>query len=154
ASARPGAILELILDRAVYRPGETLRVDVRVTNPGPAMTVDVLFGALLPPAAGPGLGCPGGDPVAFLADAFAHAAVRCASDPPATLPLLFAGLTLPAALPPTTVPGFFTFAWPAGVPAGPYTLFLALTAAGAFADGTIGGDDLLALGTAALTLVP
>jgi hypothetical protein len=154
AGARPGALLELLLDRAVYRPGEPLRVDVRVTNPGPPLAVDVLFGALLPPAAGPGLGCAGGDPVVFLADGFRHAAVRCASDPPATFPRLFAGLTVPAALPPTTVPGLFAFAWPAGVPAGPYTFFLALTAVDAFADGTVGADEIRALGTAVLTLLP
>jgi len=48
--------------------------DMTVANPGPERLVDVYFGALLPPQTG---GCPGRDPIAFLADGFATTVVTC-----------------------------------------------------------------------------
>jgi photosystem II stability/assembly factor-like uncharacterized protein len=47
---------------ALFHPGETLQVDVTVSNVTPPVTVDVYLAVILPPALGRGLGVPAGMP--------------------------------------------------------------------------------------------
>jgi uncharacterized repeat protein (TIGR01451 family) len=141
----------LSLGKAAVQPGDTVDVSVTVANPGPALSADVLFGALLPPAAGPALGCPAGDAVVFLADAFTRVVVTCQSAPSERAPLL-RGVTLPAGLPATTVP-LRSLVWPPGVPSGLYTFFLALTPPTAPVAHQAVTADVLALTTASVVAV-
>ncbi len=119
--------LTLTANQASFRAGERLTLSVTVANPGSAGRVDVYFGALLPASAGPAVGCPGGDAVAFLADGFTRVVVTCLSAPPATFPRLVRNTAIPGSLAPTTLPDFFLFDWTPDLPAGTWTFFLVLT---------------------------
>jgi hypothetical protein len=127
----------------IFHPGELLEIDVTVANPGESVAVDVYFGVMLPSAAGPGLGCPNGDAVAFITPGSGQ--VTCLSAPPQNIPPYARNVTLPGALPSTTLSDFFSYAWGTTEPAGAYTFFLALTPVGAFADRQIGPSDRLLL---------
>jgi hypothetical protein len=146
--------VDLRVDVDTFVPGDRLRVDVGVANPGPELTADVYFGALLPSEAGPALGCPAGDPIVLVAEEFTQALVTCLSASPESLPPLFRSSAIPERLPPTILNDFFSFTWPQGVPRGRYTLFLVLTRAGALSDGALNAGDLLAVGSASVTLTP
>ena len=142
--------LELTVEQASLRPGDTLRVSAAVANPGAEVVVDVLFGVLLPQA---GPGCPG-VAVAFLVDGFRGAVVGCLTGWPARLPALLRAVAIPARLPQTPAPGFFEARLPADAGAGEYTLFLLLAAAGALDDGRIDPGDILAAATATFGITP
>jgi photosystem II stability/assembly factor-like uncharacterized protein len=133
--------------------GDSLVVNLTASNLGPAGFLDVFFGLLLPAATGPALGCPG-DAVAFMADAFTHVVVSCLSSPPQGFPPLFKGIALTANMPLTAFPGFFVRALPPGLAPGAYTVFLVVTPPGAFLDGTIDSEDLVAVASTGFTLVP
>ncbi|HEV8676392.1 MAG TPA: GDSL-type esterase/lipase family protein [Methylomirabilota bacterium] len=123
-------VLLLRFDKESYRIGETLQVDLTVADDdGPEQLADVYFGALLPPAAGPGLGCPNQDAIAFIADAFTHIVLTCLADVPAAAAPLYR-VQIPASLPLETVLGYWTLQWAPGIPPGPYLLFFILTPAG------------------------
>ena len=92
-------------------PGETSSLTATIGNPGDATLVDVYLGVLIPPEAGPGLGCPQGDAIAFAAEGSSSLVVRCASSSPATFPRFATGASIPAGLPPTSVPDFFGLRW-------------------------------------------
>jgi hypothetical protein len=72
----------------------------------------------------------------------------------AELPSVRQHVTLPGALPSTTVSDFFTFTWGTTEPAGTYTIFLALTPVRAFADGQVGPSDVLAADAQTVTFEP
>ncbi|MGH7267834.1 MAG: virginiamycin B lyase family protein [Candidatus Rokuibacteriota bacterium] len=61
----PQPTVALALNQAAFAVGEALRANVTVANPGVEGLVDVLFGVLPPPEAGPGLGCPAQDAIAW-----------------------------------------------------------------------------------------
>lgn len=147
----PTPTLALALNTHTFRAGDALQVTRTVGNPGSTLLVDVYFGALLPPAAGPALGCPLGDAIAFI-DALSNIVIRCRSGSPASFPV-FAGASIPAGQPPTTIPNFFGFVWPSA-PAGPYTVFMAFALAGSLADGSIGPSDILVVASDTLTFSP
>lgn len=111
----------------------------------------VVLGAVLPPAASPALGCPGGDAMLLLADGFTRTAVTCLSAAVTTLAPLFRSVTLPAGFPRTSLAPFFGFTWPADAPPGLYTFVLALTLPGAFAAGEA---RLVTLSLREVTLAP
>ena len=162
-----------------FRTGDTLQVDLTVSNPGPALVVDAFFGLVLPPASGPALGCPNGDAVAFFVNNLTAFSLTCLSAPPQSFPPLAQSVTFPANVAPVTIPNFFSLLWPAdsavaiaafgdGTVVGPqagatashvyptagtYTLFLFVTPPAAFADG-FGPDDLTALTTASVDFAP
>jgi hypothetical protein len=144
----------LSLNAATYRAGDPLVVAVSAANPGPAGFVDVFFGVLFPAAAGPALGCPGGDAVAFIADVFTRIVLSCLSSSPASFPPLLHETAIPANLPPVVVPAFFAVPVPAGLPPGGYTVFLATTPVEAFLDGAIEPGDLGTVATAPFVVVP
>jgi hypothetical protein len=135
-------------------PGNLLEVDLAVANPGTARLVDLYFGVLLPPGAGPGFGCPRGDAIAFMADGFSRVVVACASSPAPAFPALFRGATVPGGMSMTEVPDFWSAVWQAGLPGGTYTVFAAMTPPGALADGRLDAGDLLAIATSAVVTGP
>ncbi len=136
----PVAGLGLTVNRTSFSPGQTAEVVVvPPTSGSDTGPVDVYLGALLPAAAGAAAGCPAGDAVVFLADGFAGLRLACASGPPST----FAPLARNVAA--ADVATGFTFVWTPDFPPGVYTFFVALTRAGALADGAIDPGDVLGL---------
>jgi hypothetical protein len=137
ALSNPQIALGLSLSRHVVSPGAAVQVDASITNPGSRSLQDVYFALYPPPGASAALGCPADDAVAFLANGFADVFVRCvASAPPQALVPLFRDMVIPGGLPPTTVPNLFTFVWPSGLPAGPYSFKLFSAPPWAFFNGT------------------
>jgi hypothetical protein len=135
------------------RVGDASPLSLTVDNPGGAVSMDVYLGVLLPPEAGPGLGCPQGDAIAFAGDTSPTLAVRCASASPATFPRFAAGASIPAGLPPTTLPDFFGLSW-ASASSGRYVVFMAFTPPGSLADGTTGPGDIIAIDSDTVTVAP
>jgi hypothetical protein len=146
--------VQLSVTPTAVSPGVPFSTDLSVANLGGKGPVDVYFGALLPAAVGPAFGCPGGDALAFFAGSLAQVAVTCASASPASFPPLFRGVSIPALLPTTPVPGFLSAVWPPGGAPGAYTLFMLMTPPDALSDGVIGLGELMAIGTAVLTALP
>ena len=150
--ASPNPSLTINLNRQAVGPGGLVQASLTAANPGGAGAVDLYFVILVPPATSSQLGCPGGDAAVFLADAFSTVLVECVSTAPVpSFEPLFRNVCLPAGLPPTTVPNFFSLPWPPGVPAGTYTFAVLTTPAMAFAHGTI---DITAFSSAALEASP
>ncbi len=147
----PSLPVTLSLNKKTFRLGETLRVDITVANPGPERLVDVYFGALLPPQTG---GCPGRDPIAFLANGFATTVVTCLTAPATAFGAHSRNVSIPAALPVTAFPNFFSFLWTSDLPAGFYTVVLFFTPAGALGDGRVDPADVIALAADVLSFIP
>jgi hypothetical protein len=149
-AAVPLPTVGLAVNRTAFRPGESITLDLSLANPGPERTVDIYVAATLPAAAGPDLGCPGGDAVAFLTEQFAGVTFACASSPAAFVPLArVVPLGSPAAPLPVTS---FSGVWPDGIPDGDYVFFAALTRPGAFHGGAFDPADLVALTQVTVTL--
>jgi mannan endo-1,4-beta-mannosidase len=139
----------LAVSHSSFTAGQTATVTLHAPNPPLASAADVYFGALLPPAAGPSVGCPAGDAMVFFTAGFTGVAVACQATAPAGFQ------PLAQDVPPAAFQDFsLSFVWPTGLPAGSYTFFLALTRPGAFADGSIDPGDILELSTSAITLTP
>lgn len=134
----------LLLNRAAFGPGDPLRVETIEMNAGPPIAVDKYFGVVLPPAAGSGAGCPGGDAVAFIAGG--SAVLRCLSDAFATFVPFAAGVEIPGGLPLTAPVELLGAVWPGGLPAGTYVWFIAYLRAGT--------TELAALSVQAMTYTP
>src|SRR5262249_48333981 len=118
---------------------------------GSAVALDLYFVVVIPATAGPGLGCPNGDALAFLTNA--NPVITCASAPPQTFPPYQQGVTFPAGFR-TTISNFLSFPWPAGAPAGTYTFAIVATPPGAFAAGSVDAGDILTFGFDSLTVSP
>jgi subtilisin family serine protease len=143
--ASPHISLGLTLNRHTASVGDFLQVDISAANPGAGVIQDFFFVILVPPALSTSLGCPAGDAVLFVTNAFSNFAVRCtATAAPQTFPALFENVSIPVALPFTFVPGFFGTVLPAGALAGSYTFAIFTTPHGAFADGIVGPTDISA----------
>jgi len=140
-SSTGAPFLRLDLNQRGFVPGETLRAGIVEANYGPPVLVDKYFGALLPAGAGPGLGCPADDAIVFLTT---RVVLTCRSASPQSFEPLARNLLLPAGLPPTSTPNFFSSVWPSDVPVGTYVFFIALARAGT--------TDILALETASASL--
>jgi hypothetical protein len=113
-----------------FHSGDSFQLDLLVANPGPEAIVDLYLGAVLPPRAGPGLGCQNGDPIVFFGDSFARVVMTCLSASPENFVPFARNIILPAGLLLTTVTNVLSFNWQADFPVGPYALFAALTRAG------------------------
>jgi hypothetical protein len=146
--------LGLVLNQSLFRTGNALDATVNLTYAGSPRPVDAYLAVLLPAEVGPGLGCPGGDAIAFVADGFTRVVVTCLSSPVASYVPLFRGVSLPEAPSGLTLAGFWHFVWSPGLPAGSYTVVLALTVPDALKDGQLAPADLLALASAGLTFAP
>jgi hypothetical protein len=62
--------LGITANKTAFVPGDSLQLDVTEANPGAATSDDEYLGVLLPTSAGTAFGCPGGDAIVFLANAF------------------------------------------------------------------------------------
>jgi subtilisin family serine protease len=134
--------LGLTLDRTTVSPGDRLQVGISISNPGAALFQDFYFFVAVPPALSASLGCPAGDALVFLTNAFSSVAVRCAATAsPRTFPPLTPNMSIAGAST-TSTQNFFSTVWPFGLPAGTYTVFIATTLPGALADGVIGPADV------------
>jgi hypothetical protein len=145
----PPPTLALALNSHTFTTHTVLRLDLTVGNPAAALTVDIYLGALLPSAAGPGLGCPLGDAIAFATSS--SSVIRCLSASPASFPKFSAGASIPAG--PSTLANFFSFEWPPA-PAGAYTLFVLFAVPGSLDDDRIGPSDIIAICSDTLTFSP
>jgi len=135
------------------KTGDTSQVNLTVANPGAALVGDAYLGLLIPAAAAPSVGCAQGDALAFATPGASTFTVRCLLGSAATFPVYSRGVTIPAGLSPTAVLDVFHFVW-SSLPAGTYTVFLALTVPGSLADGAINAADIVALATDTVTLSP
>jgi len=129
--------LKLDLNQKSFVPGETLRAEVLEANFGPEVMLDRYFGALLPSGTGPAFRCPADDAIVFLTT---RIVLTCLSAPPQTFEPWARNFLLPAGLPASSTPDFFSFVWPSEAPMGTYTFFVAFTRAGTV--------DIVALATA------
>jgi hypothetical protein len=128
-------------------PGGVLQATVSVANEGYDRFVEVYVALVLPSAVGPGVGCPGGDAVAFMIPG-GFAATCLSASVQTFAPLLEVGL------PHIFVPvsgTLFALAWPTGAPPGPYTVALVMTPRGAFADGRVDPFASMVVATAGFT---
>ena len=139
-----GPALTLTVNQTSFQLGQTLRVGLSAANDGPAVAVDLYVLVQLPD----------GVSAVFLANlappAFASALL---SGDPRTFAAAASNVTLP--------PGFqmaldplFTYAFTGTEPPGQYVITIALTRAGALADGVIGPGDILVLTTSQFTVGP
>jgi hypothetical protein len=147
------ATIALTVTGRTPKTGDTSQVNLTVANPGGDLVGDAYLGLLIPAAAAPSLGCAQGDALAFATPGSSTFTVRCLSASATTFPVYARGVTVPAGLAPTAVPDVFRFVW-SSLPAGTYTVFLALTVPGSLADGTINAADIVVLATDTVTLSP
>jgi hypothetical protein len=145
--------LKLSVNQKAFRPADTLVVSATLATRD-AQVVDVFFGVIPPPEAGPAFGCPARDAVVLLVDGFARAMVACFSTFPESFEPVARSLPLAGGLPLTGVPDLFRATWPPGLPAGAYTFFLAITTPGAFTDGLVGPEELVALAVDSVSFGP
>src|SRR5262249_62343254 len=87
--------LEVGLDQSAFQAGDTLRVNVSMSNVGPAVTGDIYVFLKLPAAASPSLGCPGLDAAALVKSTGPGAIVRL-SGPAQRVPRQLASVPTPA----------------------------------------------------------
>ena len=147
ADTAPPPTLSLGLDQTSFTGGQTLRLSVTLSNPGPTRQVNGFLGALLAPSAFP---CPAGDPVAFIGPQLTVATVTCLSTLTAEVPPVIRDVTLPAGLPSTTLQSFFSFVWPSTAPVGSYVLFAVFTGA----DAPALPPSILSIGSVPLAFTP
>jgi hypothetical protein len=145
--------IALIVTGRTPKIGDTSQVNLTVANPGSAFVGDAYLGLVIPAAAAPSVGCPQGDALAFATQGSATFTVRCSSASAASFPAYARGVTVPAGLAPTAVTDVFHFVWPS-LPAGTYTMFVALAVPGSLADGTIDSGDVMIAATDSVTLSP
>jgi hypothetical protein len=128
--------LALHLNQLVYRtPGDTLRVDVTLRNPGPMRTTDVYFGVILPD----------GDTVLWLTSTAPIAAVAGSlRDSPATFTPLFRGASWPANLD-VTHRDVLVRTYDGQEALGLYVFLVAWVQPDSLADGRLDEGDVLAL---------
>jgi glucose/arabinose dehydrogenase len=112
--------------QASFAPGETLSATVGFDNPGLADTVDVYIGVLQPDLT----------VVTFTSEG-----------PGTTFAPLAPGVALTSPFT-TTRPNFLVHQWAGSELRGQYTFFVLAVRAGAFADGQLAPDEILALATA------
>jgi hypothetical protein len=137
-----GLSLVLSVNQSVFGAGTTLAVTLGVDNTGPAVQVDLLFGAILPD----------GDTVVFFeSPALVPGTGRLSQL--ASLRPMFPGLGLGAGTT-TVIPNFFRYAWQGSEPLGTYRVFFAATRPGALSDGRLDGGDLVALETLTVSMQP
>ncbi|MGH7264796.1 MAG: SGNH/GDSL hydrolase family protein [Candidatus Rokuibacteriota bacterium] len=130
-----------------FRSGERLQVDLTLGDSVTSGVVDVYFGLFLPPEAGPLVGCPVGEALAFLADDFTRLVLTCLEDVAAEAVPLRANVEFVSPTPLITVGDFWATVFLPEFPLGEYGVFFALTAAGS-------PTDVLVRATHAFTLAP
>jgi hypothetical protein len=132
---RPPSVLALTLNQTAFRPGETLRMDMHLRNPGPMLTTDVYVGVILPD----------GQTVLWLTNTAPLEGVvtRLDADPRTFTPML-RNASWPAGLD-VTQEGYLAYTFTGGEGVGTYHLLVGWTKPGSLADGRIDEGDVLAL---------
>ena len=146
----PNISLTLTLNTHTVKAGDLVQVNVGAANPGGAAVLDLYFVIVAPAEGAASLGCANGVALVFFGPGFSTF-LTCSSAGPQTFPPLIQNVSIPAGLPPVTVPNFFSFVWPAGAPPGTYSFALFATPPGAFGDGRIDQGDVTATGLDSLT---
>lgn len=140
ASVPPPPITTLTVSGTAFRAGQTLTLGIGVQNPAGQPEADLYAGALLPD----------GRTAVFLSASGGVAGTALLAHPVGFVPM--------QVMPPGTTlsqPAFFSFRFPtSGLPAGAYTLFLALVRRGVLLDDRIDPGDVLALDVKTLTFTP
>jgi hypothetical protein len=152
------ANLALSVNRSTLRPGDELKVNVRIANPGGETPVDVYLGFVAPPSVASGLGCPlpGDAAIAFVTGGLSDVVeLHCASASPARFPKLLGSVTIPGQLASTDLGTVFAATLPAGTPTGSWLAFVTLRPPNALADDTIDlPQDTFTTATAEFVVVP
>jgi hypothetical protein len=146
----PNVSLALTLNTHTVKAGDLVRVSVGAANSGGPAVLDLYFVIVAPAGGAASLGCADGVALVFFDSGFS-AFLTCSSAAPQTFPPLIQSVSIPAGLPPVTVPNFFSFVWPAGAPPGTYSFALFGTPPGAFGDGSINQGDVTAAALDSLT---
>lgn len=115
----PGASLALSLNQTSFRPGDTLRVTLRVTNPGPARSVDFYLGRL----------SPDGATVSFITSLAPLASVTVKTSEPDTFVPIAGNVQVPHGVD-VTIPDVLVTTLPPDFPPGTSVFFAAMTAPG------------------------
>jgi len=132
--------LTLALNQSTFTTGQTVRVALRVQQPGPTFTGDVYFGAILPD----------GTTAVFISN---EGWIQARLDNPRAFRPLAKNAVLSQGLDLSFDP-FFAYTFQGGEASGTYSFFAALTPPGAFADGQIDKGDILALAVAPFRFNP
>jgi hypothetical protein len=149
----PDVHVALDVNKQSFRAGESIGIALTEANRGAPTVVDAYFGILLPAAAGPMVGCTEGDAVALFTDSFTKTIFTCLSSPAAFRPL-WPNMLIPAAAPETNDPNFFAFVWPANIPEGTYTIFMAFLPPGALTSAGVDESTFIAVATTSVTFGP
>lgn len=144
-----GPSLRLVLNPEAiteFETGDSFQFDLVMSNDGPQQIADLYFAVLLPSsAAGAPFNCPGGEPLVLFGPGFS-VIQTCLSGAPQTFVPLTPNTVIPASLPLTVTPAFFSGVWPDGAPTGLYTFFVALIRPGTL--------EVLAVASATARLLP
>jgi hypothetical protein len=128
------------LNKTDFRPGETLRVDLRLRNPRPMLTTDMYVGLILPD----------GNTVLWLTNTSPLQGVITpftqASDPRTFVPIL-RGVSWPVGMD-VTQHNYLTYTFQGLETRGTYHLLVSWTKPGSLQDGRIDEGDILALALA------
>ena len=136
--------LALQLNAHPYQLGDTLRMALRMSNPGPMLTVDHYVGIILPD----------GDTVFWVTNtAPLDGVITSLSANPSTFVPLLRGVMWPAGMD-VTQQDYLTFRWTGLEPQGTYHLVVGWTKAGSLADGVIDEGDIVALDWKAFQVLP
>jgi hypothetical protein len=143
-AASPTPALTLSVNQPVLRSGDTLHVGLTAQNPTPAFAADVYFGILLPDGV-----------TACFISSLSPLMGQCLpiSGSPATFPRLAANVQIPQGLD-VTLSDLMVFTFAGGEPPGAYSVFAALTPAGAFADGSAAPGDIITINVQAFNFLP
>lgn len=144
ASPSSTPALTLSVNQPVFRSGNALHVGLTAQNPTPAFAADLYFGILLPD----------GVTTCFLSS-LSPLAGQCLpiSANPTTFPRLAANIQVPQGLD-MTVSDLMILTFAGGEPPGTYSVFAALTAAGALADGSAAPGDIISINVQAFSFLP
>jgi uncharacterized repeat protein (TIGR01451 family) len=127
--------LAIRLNQSTFQPGETLRVTLDLSNPGPTLTTDVYVGIILPD----------GVNTLFLTNFSPIEGVMTTLDSdPRTFPRLLRNVSWPSGLR-ATQEDYFTHTFTGLEPFGTYHLLVGWTRPGSLDDGAIHDGDVLAL---------
>jgi hypothetical protein len=143
-AASPTPTLTLSVNQPAFRSGNTLHVGLTARNPMPNFAADVYFGILLPDGV-----------TACFISSLSPLTGQCLplTGSPKTFPPLAATIQIPQGLD-ITLNDLVVFTFGGGEPPGAYSVFTALTPAGAFADGSVAPGDIISIDVKTLNFLP
>ena len=138
AEADPRFGVSVLVSQPSFSAGETLTATVGLANPGLPRVADFYAGLLLPD----------GETLNFFIGPESIAVGRLTDL--ASFRTIAAGVSLGAPFA-VTLPNFFSYRWTSALPHGAYVFFVLAVKVGAVAAGHVGSQEILGLGTAALS---